>query len=177
MHTVSQQQLIDEVAENLKEHIQKPEWADYVKTGVHKQRPPKDENWWYIRAAAVLRTVHMRGPIGVAKLRTKYGGLKNRGVQPNIFRKGSGSVLRHILQQLEQAGFIKQAERGAHKGRIVTPAGASLLFKTAKKIGGSKKPAKKESRVKKEAPVKEAPKKEAKPAKEKPVEKKEDKKE
>lgn len=161
MHTVTQQQLIQEVAQDLKEHIHKPDWADYVKTGVHKERPPVDENWWYIRAAAVLRTVYLKGPIGVSKLRTKYGGLKNRGVKPSIFKKGSGSVLRHVLQQLEQAGFVKQAEREAHKGRIITPTGASLIFKAAKRLEGTV-PAKKEAKEVKE------PKEAKKPAEKKP---------
>ena len=98
-----------------------------------------------------LRTVYLRGPIGVSKLRTKYGGIKNRGVKPNAFRRGSGSVIRNVLQQLEQSGLIKQGERGAHKGRIVTPAGASMLFKAAKRLEPSKQPVKKEAAAKKPA--------------------------
>ena len=134
MLTVEQNALINAVAQDLKELITKPDWADFVKTGVHKERPPQQDDWWYIRAAAILRTVYIRGPIGVSKLRTKYGGLKNRGVAPSKFAKGSGSIIRHILQQLEQAELIKQAERGVHKGRITTPKGASLLFKVAKTL-------------------------------------------
>ena len=114
--------------------IQKPEWADYVKTGVHKERPPSRDDWWYVRAAAVLRTVKLQGPIGVSKLRTKYGGLKNRGVKPEHFFKGSGSVLRHVLQQLEHAELVKQTEKGVHKGRMTTPKGDALLFAAAKRL-------------------------------------------
>lgn len=139
MYNVSQQQLIEEVAKDLQGTIQKPEWADYVKTGVHKERPPVRDDWWYVRAAAILRTIYARGPIGVSKLRTKYGGSKNRGVAPDKFFKGSGSVVRHILQQLENAELLKQAEKGAHKGRVVTPKGASLLHKAAKKLEKAEK--------------------------------------
>lgn len=134
MYDVSQRELIDEVANQLKDIIQKPEWADYVKTGAHKERPPVRDDWWFVRVAAILRTVHIKGPIGVSKLRTKYGGRKNRGVKPEKFVKGSGSVIRHALQQLEQAGLVKQAEKGVHKGRITTPKGDSLLFSAAKRV-------------------------------------------
>lgn len=139
MYDVSQQALIEQVAKDLAKHLQKPEWADYVKTGVHKERPPTRDDWWQVRAAAVLRTVHLKGPIGVEKLRTKYGGLQNRGVKPSRFAKGSGSILRHILQQLETAGLIKQAEQGVHKGRVTTAKGASLLHAAAKKLAKTKK--------------------------------------
>jgi small subunit ribosomal protein S19e len=57
--------------------IKAPEWAIFVKTGVHKERPPIQEDWWQIRAADVLRTIERMGPIGTQKLRTKYGGKKN----------------------------------------------------------------------------------------------------
>lgn len=142
MYTVSQQQLIEEVAKDLAKVMTKPEWADYVKTGVHKERPPTRDDWWFVRGAAILRTVHLKGPVGVSKLRTHFGGLKNRGVAPSHFAKGSGSVARHILQQLESAELIKQAERGAHKGRITTPKGDALLFNAAKRLKASAKPVK-----------------------------------
>ncbi len=143
MYDVSQQRLIEEVAKDLKDVVHKPEWADYVKTGAHKQRPPNRDDWWYVRVAAVLRTVHVKGPIGVSKLRTKYGGRKRRGVKPGKFVRGGGSVIRHALQQLEQAGLVKQEEKGVHKGRITTPKGKSFLFAAAKKAGASLKEPKK----------------------------------
>ena len=45
--------------------------------------------------------IYRHGPIGVSKLRTKYGGKKNRGHKPEHFYKGSGSVARKVLQQFE----------------------------------------------------------------------------
>jgi small subunit ribosomal protein S19e len=121
--------VIDNVAKQLKEFIKQPEWTPYVKTGTSKQRPPADKDWFFTRTAAVLRTVSLKGPIGVSKLRTKYGGRKNRGVKPEKFFKGSGSILRKALQELDKAGLTVQAEKGLHKGRVVTPKGQSLLAK------------------------------------------------
>jgi small subunit ribosomal protein S19e len=164
--------LIEKAAEELKknEAIKAPVWATFAKTGVHKERAPADPDWWYARVAAVLRAVCTLGPIGVQKLRTKYGGKKNRGHQPSIFRKGSGSVIRKALQQLDKAGFTKFEEKGVHKGRIITKEGKLFL----KKVADSIKP-----KVKKEAKpveeVKKAPKKEIKIIEKKEVPKKEEK--
>ncbi len=128
---VPQNALIEKVAEKLKtvDSIKPPEWAAFVKTGVHKERQPLRDDWWYMRSASVLRTL-LNGPIGVSKLRVKYGGRKNRGFKPEAFRRGSGNILRKIFQQLEKAGFAKQNKEG-HKGRVITPKGISLLEKTA----------------------------------------------
>ena len=129
-------ELITRAAKQLKEQklVAPPEWAKFVKTGVQRERPPVDADWWYIRAAAVLRTVYKQGPIGVSKLRTKYGGKANLGYKPEHQFKGSGSVARKVLQQLEKSGLIKQDQRGVHKGRVITPKGKSLLDKIATQI-------------------------------------------
>ncbi len=123
--------LIDNTAKKLKEikEITKPEWANFVKTSRARERPPADANWWYLRAASILRKIYLLGPIGVNKLKVKYGGKKNRGHKPEKFFKGSGKIIRTILQQLESAKLIEQTEKGAHKGRILTAKGKSLLDK------------------------------------------------
>ena len=128
-------ELIKQVAEELKKlpEIKAPDWAQLVKTGAHKERAPDNAEWWHIRAASVLRKVAILGPIGVNKLRTKYGGRKKRGSKPEHFVKGSGSIARKILQQLEKAGLIKKVEKGK-PGRIIAPKGTSILDKAAIKL-------------------------------------------
>lgn len=169
-------ELILKVAEELKKinDIKAPDWAIYVKTGAHKERPPADKDWWYIRAAAVLRNVSKLGPIGVEKLRTKYGGKKNKGHKSEHFYKGSGNIARKILQQLEKAELVKQDAHGPHKGRVTTAKGQSMLDKIATEILKASNKFQKEE-VKKltpqvpKKPVAETPKKEAKkPAVESP---------
>ncbi len=124
--------LIERLKDELKKYkpIKPPEWAAYTKTGAHKERPPSQEDWWYIRSASILRTLYLRGekPVGVERLRAKYGGRKDRGAKPERFIKGSGHVIRLILQQLESAGFVEKVER---KGRRITSKGSSLLDKMA----------------------------------------------
>ncbi|MGV9168460.1 MAG: 30S ribosomal protein S19e [Promethearchaeia archaeon] len=120
--------LIDRLSEELKskDEIAPPDWSYYVKTGVHKERAPDDSDWWYTRCAAILRKVYLEGPIGTEKLRIHFGGKKRNGSRPNKFRKGSGSIIRNVLQQLEKAGFIK-TKKG--EGRVVTSMGHSYLDK------------------------------------------------
>lgn len=171
IYDVSPNDLILKVAEELKgmPEMKPPEWADYVKTGMHKERPPIDEDWWYIRAAAVLRSVAKLGPVGVSKLRTKYGGRKNRGHKPDKFYRGSGNILRKVLQQLEKAGLLEYKKDGVRKGRIITGKGRSLLDKkagllTKGKPKAHKKPeAKPEPKVEKKEEPKAEVKKEEKP--------------
>ena len=124
---------IRKIAESLKPLIKAPEWSLFVKTGSGKERPPVELDWWHMRAASILRTVAIKGPIGVSKLRLKYGSSKNRGHKPNAFMKGSGKIIRVILQQLESAGLIKYNKEGIHKGRVATPKGLSFLSKNSVK--------------------------------------------
>jgi len=125
--------LIERVAAYLKENriIQPPPWAMFVKTGVHKERPPQNPDWWYIRAAAIMRKLYLRGPIGVSRLRSMYGGRHRRGHKPPKFAKGSGAIIRKILQQLEQAGLAEKADR---RGRVLTSRGRELLEEAAKAV-------------------------------------------
>ena len=126
------QELIKKAADALKEKIKAPDWSQFVKTGVAKERPPVDRDWWYMRAASILRKIYLFGPIGTNKLRVKYSSRKNRGYVPEKTFSGSGKIIRVILQQLEKEELIKKAEKGVHKGRIITPKGKSFLDKLAK---------------------------------------------
>jgi len=133
---VNANELIDQAAGQLKKEklVQPTEWSQFVKTGHHKQRLPDSEDWWYHRSAAILRSVAKLGPVGTSKLRTKFGGKKNRGHKPERFYRASGSIIRNILQQLEKSELIKQEAKGVHKGRILTPKGVSFLDKIAMQL-------------------------------------------
>jgi len=138
---VAQDELIEVVSEELKKNrsITPPVWAQFVKTGCYKERPPVRQDWWYVRAASVLKKVYVLGPIGVSKLRTKYGGKQRRGAAPPHFKRGSGSILRKILQQLEKAGFVEKVKEPKN-GRRATSLGKSLLEKSASLVKkGAKK--------------------------------------
>lgn len=121
--------LIREAAKKLKEEkkIKPPEWSQFAKTGVHKERRPENPDWWYVRCASILRRVYIDGPVGVNSLKTYYGGKKDRGTNPEKFKSGSGAVIRGALHQLEAAGLMEKIG----EGRQITPQGRSFLDKAA----------------------------------------------
>ncbi|HLC58853.1 MAG TPA: 40S ribosomal protein S19 [Candidatus Nanoarchaeia archaeon] len=123
------QESIEKIGSLLKSSIKAPEWTRFVKTSSGKQRTPENPDWYYIRAAAVLVTIYKRGPIGVSKLRVKYGSKENRGHAPERFKRASGKIIRTVLQQLDKAGFTEYKKDTIHKGRIITPKGRSLVDK------------------------------------------------
>ncbi len=126
VHDVPADRLIPALAARLKErpNIKSPEWAAFAKTGVHREKPPADEDWWHARVAAVLRKVFVLGPIGTERLRAEFGGTRDRGAAPNRAKKGSGSIAREALQQLEAEGLVASVKG---EGRKITPAGQKLL--------------------------------------------------
>jgi small subunit ribosomal protein S19e len=63
-------------------------------------------------------------------MRSIYGGKKDRGANPYKKAKGSGSIARVALQQLEEAGFV----RSLKSGRVVSPQGRSLLDNVAYQV-------------------------------------------
>ncbi len=125
-------EMIEKLAGILKENekIVPPEWAGNVKTGVHKELPPTNEDWWYIRCAAVLRKIYTDGPIGIERLRSVYGGKKDNGSQPFHKAKGSGSIARKSVQQLEAAGFLQKVK----DGRTVSAKGRSMMDNAAHEL-------------------------------------------
>jgi small subunit ribosomal protein S19e len=133
---VRPEELINRAALELKNQklVEPTEWSKFVKTGHHKERLPDDPDWWYYRSAAILKAISSKGPVGTQKLRTKFGGRKNKGHKPGHFYPASGSIIRKILQQLEKSELIKQTEKGKHKGRVLTPKGISFLDKIAVQI-------------------------------------------
>lgn len=123
--------LIERLADHLKRHVpavKPPPWALFTKTGPHKERVPDNPDWWYYRAASILRKLYLaKEPIGIETFRVIYGGLKRRGSAPPHFRRCGGSHIRKILQQLEKAGLVAKTP----KGRVITPQGRALLDRLA----------------------------------------------
>lgn len=108
-------------------YFQKPTWVDFVKTSCHKQRPNIDPDFWYKRAASILRQIYIREIIGVERLRTRYGGRLKRGSKPEEFRKAGGKIIRTILQQAEAAGLIEKVKTKRKSGRKLTEKGKSFM--------------------------------------------------
>ena len=65
---VPAQKLISAAAEKLKAlpEMRPPQWVGFVKTGAHAERAPDSPDFWYVRAASLLRQVYVNGPVGVS---------------------------------------------------------------------------------------------------------------
>ncbi len=116
------------LSEELKKmpELKAPEWIHFVKSSTARARPILETDFWHKRAAGILRQIYVRGVLGVSRLRTRYGGRKDRGHQPAEFRKASGKIIRLLLQQLELAGLLKKV-KGKRSGRTLTTKGRELI--------------------------------------------------
>ncbi|MFQ6064689.1 MAG: 30S ribosomal protein S19e [Candidatus Bathyarchaeia archaeon] len=133
-HDVPASILIKKLAKHLKDNVDKivpPTWTTFVKTGSHTERPPENPDWWFTRCASLLRKIYMKGPVGIARLRSKYGGRIDRGVKPERSRKGGGAIIRNALQQLETAGLVETLRR---RGRVLSAEGRRLLDRLSTEI-------------------------------------------
>jgi len=132
-YDVPAKDLIDALTKKLQSEkdLTPPEWSHYVRTGVSRENPPEEKNWWHTRCASILRKIYVSNGIGIEHLTQEYGGKRNKGSKPHKARSGSGSVVRHAVQQLEKAGYVTKI-RG--KGRILTPKGTSFLDNTANEV-------------------------------------------
>ncbi|MFH1447561.1 MAG: 30S ribosomal protein S19e [Candidatus Micrarchaeota archaeon] len=124
--------LIDKVAGKLKDtqEISPPAGLAYMKTGAHLERAPQNKDFWYVRCASLLRNIYIHGETGVARLRTHYGGRKNRGAKPERRIDAGGAIIRRALQQLEKAGFVEKGKTG----RNISGKGKALLDSAAKEV-------------------------------------------
>ncbi|MCY0859429.1 MAG: 30S ribosomal protein S19e [Sulfolobaceae archaeon] len=126
--------LIKRLAEYLKNNvdsIKPPEWTLFAKTASYNERVPDDpENWWYIRAASLMRKLYVKGPFGVETSRTIYSSSKRRGSRPPKTVKAPGHAARLIFQQLEKSGLVIKTKRG----RLLSSKGRALVDKLSYEI-------------------------------------------
>lgn len=131
VYDVKAEPLIKEIADDLEDEFDAPDWTRFAKSGVDRERPPEQENWYHLRAAAILRRVYMEGPLGVSRLRTIYGGRESTGHEPEHHGKASGKSIRTALQKLEESGYVEEEEG---EGRVITEEGESFLDRKASEV-------------------------------------------
>ena len=133
VYDVPAEKLILKTAEKLKQNsaIEPPAWAEFVKTGVHTEKAPSQDDWWYTRSASILRKLYVKGPMGSSRLAAEYGGYADKGSMPNKAVKGSRNIARKCMIQLEKAGYLVSKDK---QGRAISPSGMSLLDNAAKEV-------------------------------------------
>lgn len=133
VYEVPPEKLIERVAEKLKEkpELKEPEKLKFIKSGVHREKAPEQQDWWYTRAAAILRKVYLKHRIGVSRLAAGFGGAQDRGTKPDRAKKGGRAIVRELLKQLEQAGYIIHVKG---EGRSISAAGRAFLDSAAHEV-------------------------------------------
>ncbi len=137
LYDVPADELIEAAAVELAEEdaIDAPDWAEFTKTGKDRELPPEQDDFWQRRAASVLRKVATDGPVGVGTLRTAYGtskkGTNRYQVRPHQKADASGNIIRTILQQLEEVGYVEAA---GGEGRRVSADGRAFLDELAGEV-------------------------------------------
>jgi small subunit ribosomal protein S19e len=116
-------------------NLKRPAYIDFVKSGPGKERVPQDRDFWFTRGASILRQVYLNGPIGVSKLRTRYGSTKGHVVHKHHHMKAGGSIIRDALIELEKLKLVKNTK----EGRVITPQGKSFLDKIANELNDPKR--------------------------------------
>ena len=111
-YDVPAEALIEALVDEL--DVEEPDWAQFTKSGVSRELPPEQEDFWQRRAASLLRRVAIDGPVGIDRLATHYGGSKQGSTRyrtrPDMKAGASESIIRTILQQLEEEGLVMTAE-------------------------------------------------------------------
>ena len=132
VHDVPSGKLIPALAEQVKglPGMEAPDWARLVKTGSHAERPPNDPEWWFSRAASIMRKRYLHSPVGLGDLERAYGGTKALHYIPKHHWDAGGSSIRRILRQLEQAELVSKTP----KGRVLTPKGHAMLDKVSREV-------------------------------------------
>ena len=131
VYDVKASELVKAAAAQLKDKIKKPGYVNYVKSGANRERAPHDPDFWYVRSASILRQVYLNGPVGVSRLRTRYGSRKEHVVHRRHATAAGGSMIRDAFQALEGISLVKSTKYG----RVITPQGKAFLDRISRQVG------------------------------------------
>merc|ERR1719263_2595709 len=103
------------------------------KFDVLKELAPYDEDWFFVRAASILRKVYLRKGTGVGALKKWYGGSSgtHRGTRKAHFSTASGAIIRKAMLELEKLEMMEHCSDG---GRVITSKGRAEMDRIAGNI-------------------------------------------
>jgi small subunit ribosomal protein S19e len=79
---------------------------DIIKTGRGRERAPEDDDWYYLRTAAVVRQLALSETVTIAAIARRYGNWKNRGVRPSKFVECDESLCCSVFDNLEDMRWV-----------------------------------------------------------------------
>ena len=118
--------------------IKVPKYALLVKTSKSNDCEPIDPDYIFYRAAAICRKLYLTKSknLGVGSLRVMFSKKQRRGCQPPKTFRAGGKIIRELVIQLKNAGYIqnyggKDKEEETNSGLFLTKKGRSELDKIA----------------------------------------------
>ena len=70
---------------------------DFAKTAASRELSPTDDDWMYIRAAAIARKIYLKGNIGVGTFKHLFGKCARIGTASNKHSVACGKIIRYCL--------------------------------------------------------------------------------
>ena len=133
--------LINKLAEFFKEKniIKLPKYALLVKCSRSNDCEPINPDYIYYKAAAICRKLYVTKSknIGVGSLRSMFSKKERRGSQPPKTFRAGGKIIRELVIQLKNAGYIDnygKKEDETNSGLFLTKTGRSEMDKIASGI-------------------------------------------
>jgi len=122
MKDVSANKWVRAMASHLKQtgKLFVPTCAEFVKQSHGNQRAPQNPDWYFYRAAAVLRRIYQRPGTGYGGLSKPFGMKKNNGSRPEKFVRAAKGMLHWVCKSLEG---MKLIGKGKKSGRVITKEG------------------------------------------------------
>ena len=121
--------------------IKVPKYALLVKTSKSNDCEPIDPDYIFYRAAAICRKLYLTKSknLGVGSLRVMFSKKQRRGCQPPKTFRAGGNIIRELVIQLKNAGYIQNyggkdkedKEEETNSGLFLTKKGRSELDKIA----------------------------------------------
>ena len=129
---------VNQVAAFFKEKniIKLPKYAPLVKTSRANDFEPINPDYIYYKAAAICRKLYVTKSknLGVGSLRSMFSKKERRGSQPPKTFRAGGKIIRDLVIQLKNAGYVKnygEKEDDSNSGLFLTKTGRSELDKIA----------------------------------------------
>ena len=128
---------INQVAAFFKEKniIKVPKYALLVKTSKSNDCEPINPDYIFYKAAAICRKLYVTKSknVGVGSLRSMFSKKQRRGCQPPKTFRAGGKIIRELVIQLKNAGYIQNygGEEETNSGLFLTKTGRSELDKIA----------------------------------------------
>ncbi|KAL0229959.1 hypothetical protein PCE1_003523 [Barthelona sp. PCE] len=112
--------------------LELPTEITYIKSAPGRELGPQDPDWFFKRAAAILRRVYIQPGIGLGGFAKYFGAKARNGHARNHGALAARGVIRRIIQNFEKAGLIEQSTKGrvlSSEGRRVCDTVATNILK------------------------------------------------